>query len=168
MSHFYIEDDKTRSNFNKNFFAAVKETLFRNRRAGLITLLFIVRSNALNQHTSPIGGTSGPSPGPGLGPGLGAGSGPGLGLGPGSGPGLGPGPGPGAGSISSGGGACSSSCGAGSSDWAGPDIATAEPITRSTTSPNTKAFFMLFHPLLEIILKILRIPAIYSPQFIEA
>ena len=47
---------------------------------------------------------------------------------------------------------------AGSSDWAEPDIATAKPITRSATSPNTKAFFILFHLLLEMILNIVMSP----------
>jgi len=35
MSYFYIEDDKIGSNFNKNFFGAVKETLSKTGRAGL-------------------------------------------------------------------------------------------------------------------------------------
>jgi len=36
MSHFYTENDKTRSNFNKNFFAAVKERLFKTRKSKAI------------------------------------------------------------------------------------------------------------------------------------
>ena len=34
MSHFYTEDDKTRINFNKNFFVTVKETLFKTEEQG--------------------------------------------------------------------------------------------------------------------------------------
>ena len=35
MLHFYTEDDKTGSDFNENYFGAVKERLSKTGRAGL-------------------------------------------------------------------------------------------------------------------------------------